>query len=172
MKLYKWIILLLIVLLIANMQKRNRLVTSNLTPANTSLYKPDTIREHDTVYLQTPPIVKQIPCTIPMMVDTDAILAKYFSKNVYSNKIEAPGIEINIIDTIFQNQLLGRFVTSNYEKVVLRPYRNAITLGGSISPECKSLMGGYRHKRWEFLGGYDFENRTPMVAIKYDLIIW
>ena len=172
MKLYKWVILLMIVLFLSNIQKRNRLENSNSTSASESIYKPDTIREYDTVYLPAPPIVEQIPCTIPMTVDTGAILDRYFTKNVYSNKIEAPGIEINIIDTIFQNKLLGRSVTSNYEKVVLRPYRNAITLGCSIAPESKTLMGGYRHKKWEFLGGYDFEHRGPMVAIKYDLIIW
>lgn len=132
--------------------------------------KADTIRLRDTLKLPSPPVIKEIPVPVPVSVDTAAILASYYTQRIYSDKvINTPYLKVSIVDTVFQNRLLGR--TASYQFSF--PQRNhAVTLGLASGYRHISLMGGYRYKRWEIQGGYDFYNKAPMVGVKYDLLRW
>ena len=130
----------------------------------------DTIRMRDTIKLPSPAVIKEIPVPVPVTVDTAAILASYYTQRIYSdNVINTPYIKVSIVDTVFQNRLLGR--TASYQFSF--PERNhAISLGMTAGYRHISLMGGYRYKRLEILGGYDFYNKAPLIGAKYDLWRW
>lgn len=132
--------------------------------------KADTIRLRDTIKLPSPAVIKEISVPVPVQVDTAAILASYYTQRIYSdNVINTPYVKVSIVDTVFQNRLLGR--TASYQFSF--PQRNhAVTLGLTSGYRHISLMGGYRYKRWEIQGGYDFYNKAPMLGVKYDLLKW
>lgn len=132
--------------------------------------KADTVRLRDTIELSSPAVIKEIPVPVPAKVDTAAILSSYYTLRMYNdNVINTPYLKVSIVDTVFQNRLLGR--TASYQFSF--PQRNhAVTLGLMSGYRHISLMGGYRYKRWEIQGGYDFYNKAPMVGVKYDLLRW
>lgn len=156
-----WLLLIAIFLLLGSYQ----IGRNSVKPV-----KADTIRLRDTVEQPSPPVIKEIPVPVPVSVDTAAILASYYTQRIYSdNVINTPYIKVSIVDTVFQNRLLGR--TASYQFSF--PQRNhAVTLGLTSGYRHISLMGGYRYKRWEMQGGYDFYNKAPMVCVKYDLLRW
>lgn len=136
---------------------------------NSSSQVPEPLTIHDTVYLPSPVVTKEIPVPVPAKVDTAAILAQYFTKRVFDDTLRTQFVTMHLTDTVYQNTLLGR--TASYS-FTLPQRHHSLTAGVMAGANTFALMGGYRHKRWTFSGGYDFVNRTPMVGVSYTLVRW
>lgn len=130
----------------------------------------DTIRLMDTCYLPGPTIEKEIPVPVPVDVDTAAILAAHFTKRVYQDDvISTPMVKITVVDTVYQNTLVGRTAYSN----INIPVRDkSLSIGLTIAPGHTFVSAGYRFKRWDFAGGWDFANNAVMMSAKYDIFQW
>jgi len=130
----------------------------------------DTVRLLDTCYLPGPTIEKEIPVPIPVDVDTAAILAAHFTKRVYQDEvISTPMVKITVVDTIYQNSLLGR---TAYSDINIPVHNKSISVGLTIAPGHTFVSAGYRFKRWDLAGGWDFANNAVMVSAKYDIFQW
>lgn len=60
--------------------------------------------------------------TIPVIVDTQALLHDYFAKNIYKDTLQLPdslGI-VSLIDTITQNKILGRTFNASVKQRVIK----------------------------------------------------
>ena len=131
---------------------------------------PDTLIVTDTMYLPGPVITKQIPVPVPADVDTAAILAAYHTQRIYNDSLlSTPDIQVVVVDTVYQNQLLGRRVSWQLNKPV---HNRAISLGTSVAPNGIFMSVGYRSHRWTFTGGYDVYNKAVMVSAHYDIFQW
>ena len=130
----------------------------------------DTVRLLDTCYLPGPAIEKEIPVPIPVDVDTAAILAAHFTKRVYQDEvISTPMVKITVVDTLYQNTLLAR---TTYSDINIPVRSHSLSIGLAVAPRHTFLAVGYRHKRWDFAGGWDFANHAAMVSAKYELFQW
>lgn len=130
----------------------------------------DTIRLSDTCYLPGPTIEKVIPVPVPVDVDTAAILAAHFTKRVYQDEvISTPMVKITVVDTVYQNTLLGR---TTYSDINIPVHNKSISVGFTIAPGHTFVSAGYRFKRWDLAGGWDFANHAVMVSAKYELFQW
>ena len=130
----------------------------------------DTIRMTDTCYLPGPTIEKEVPVPVPVDVDTAAILAAHFTKRVYQDEvISTPMVKITVVDTVFQNTLLGR---TAYSDINIPVRDKSLSIGLTIAPGHTFVSAGYRFKRWNFVCGWDFVNRAAMVSAKYDIFQW
>ena len=130
----------------------------------------DTIRLMDTCYLPGPTIEKEVPVPVPVDVDTAAILAAHFTKRVYQDEvISTPMVKITVVDTVFQNTLLGR---TAYSDINIPVRDKSLSIGLTIAPGHTFVSAGYRFKRWNFVCGWDFVNRAAMVSAKYDIFQW
>ena len=130
----------------------------------------DTIRMTDTCYLPGPTTEKEVPVPVPADVDTAAILAAHFTKRVYQDEvISTPMVKITVVDTVFQNMLLGR---TAYSDINIPVRDKSLSIGLTIAPGHTFVSAGYRFKRWNFVGGWDFVNRAAMVSAKYDIFQW
>lgn len=130
----------------------------------------DTIRLSDTCYLPAPTIEKEIPVPVPVDVDTAAILAAHFTKRVYQDEvISTPMVKITVVDTVYQNTLLGR---TTYSDIKIPIQNKSLSIGLTIAPGHTFVSAGYRFKRWDLAGGWDFANHAVMVSAKYDIFQW
>ena len=130
----------------------------------------DTIRLRDTCFLPGPTIVKELRVPVPVDVDTAAILAAHFSKRVYQDEIiNTPMVKVTVVDTVYQNMLLGR---TAYSDINIPVRDKSLSIGLTIAPGHTFVSAGYRFKRWNFVGGWDFVNRAAMVSAKYDIFQW
>lgn len=130
----------------------------------------DTIRLMDTCYLPGPTIEKEVPVPVPVDVDTAAILAAHFTKRVYQDEvISTPMVKITVVDTVYQNMLLGR---TAYSDINIPVRDKSLSIGLTIAPGHTFVSAGYRFKRWNFVCGWDFVNRAAMVSAKYDIFQW
>ena len=130
----------------------------------------DTIRLMDTCYLPGPTIEKEVPVPVPVDVDTAAILAAHFTKRVYQDEvISTPMVKITVVDTVFQNMLLGR---TAYSDINIPVRDKSLSIGLTIAPGHTFVSAGYRFKRWDFVGGWDFANHAVMLSAKYDIFQW
>ncbi len=108
---------------------------------------------------------------VPDQVDTAAILADYFSERHYMDTIiQRPYLQVELFDIVGQNRLLDRKVIVNYQQPVV--YNNSLTIGADFGRNLCTVMAGYRRKSWEFRGGYDFYNRTPVIGVSKTLWQW
>lgn len=131
---------------------------------------PDTLVVGDTVYLPGPVITKEIPVPVPADVDTAAILAAYHTQRIYSDSlVSTPEVQVMVVDTVYQNQLLGRRVSWQLNRPV---HNRAISLGGAVAPQGIFMSVGYRTKKWFVVGGYDLYNKAVMVSAHYDIFQW
>lgn len=136
---------------------------------NSSSRVPELQTIHDTVYLPGPVVTKEIPVPVPSKVDTAAILAQYFTKRVFDDTLRTQFVTMHLTDTVYQNTLLGR--TASYS-FTLPQRHHSLTAGVIAGPHTFALMGGYRHKRWHYSGGYDFTNKAPILSVSYTLKTW
>lgn len=130
----------------------------------------DTIRLRDTCFLPGPTIVKELRVPVPVDVDTAAILAAHFSKRVYQDEIiNTPMVKVTVVDTVYQNTLLGR---TTFSDINIPVRSHSLSIGLAVAPRHTFLAVGYRHKRWDFAGGWDFANHAVMASAKYVLFQW
>lgn len=138
--------------------------------SNSSGIGTEIVHVTDTLFLPSPVQVDSIIVPVPAEIDTAAILNQYFTKHIYRDTlIQTKFVKVHITDTVYMNRLLGRVVDYNLSFPV---YNQALSLGTVGGYKNLSLLAGYRHKRWEFLGGYDFYNKSLMVGAKYTLFRW
>lgn len=163
MKTYHWLLLLIAAFAGAfcGYQAKDR---------SSSGLRTDTIYSVDTLVLQAPAVIKEIPVPMPVDVDTAAILAAYHTQRVYNDPvISTPVLHVEIVDTVYQNLLMGRSVSYQIKQPV---FNNALSFGLSVAPHHTFLNVGYRHKRTELMAGYDVFNKAVMMSAKYDFFRW
>lgn len=130
----------------------------------------DTVILSDTVYLTGPTIVKETPIPVPVDVDTAAILAAHFTQRVYTDEvISTPMVKVTVVDTVYQNSLVGRMA---YSDIKIPVHSKSLSIGLTMAPQHTFVCAGYRRNRWEFLGGYDFINNAALMTAKYELFRW
>lgn len=130
----------------------------------------DTIRLNDTVYLNSPAVIKEIPVPVPADVDTPAILRKYYTKMVYNDTIiQTKYIHVHLIDTVYMNGLLGRTASYTFS---FPEYNHSISAGVMGGYRSLRLMAAFRHKRFEFMGDYNLINKSFNLGAKYYLFKW
>ena len=74
-------------------------------------------KKGEDIYHET---IKEV--TIPAIVDTQALLHDYFTKNIYKDTLQLPdslGI-VSLIDTITQNKILGRTFNASVKQRVIK----------------------------------------------------
>jgi len=74
-------------------------------------------KKGEDIYHET---IKEV--TIPVIVDTQALLQDYFAKNIYKDTLQLPdslGI-VSLIDTITQNKILGRTFNASVKQRVIK----------------------------------------------------
>jgi hypothetical protein len=74
-------------------------------------------KKGEDIYHET---IKEV--TTPAVVDTQALLHDYFVKNIYKDTLHLPdslGI-VSLIDTIYQNKLLGRTFNANVKQRIIK----------------------------------------------------
>ena len=74
-------------------------------------------KKGEDIYHET---IKEV--TIPVIVDTQALLQDYFAKNIYKDTLQLPdslGI-VSLIDTISQNKILGRTFNASVKQRVIK----------------------------------------------------
>lgn len=130
----------------------------------------DTVRLSDTCYLPGPVIEKEIQVPVPVDVDTAAILAAHFTRRVYQDEVvNTPMVKVTVVDTVYQNTLLGR---TAYSDIKIPIHDKSLSIGLTMAPGHTFVSAGYRFKRWNLAGGWDFANNAVMVSAKYDIFQW
>jgi hypothetical protein len=74
-------------------------------------------KKGEDIYHET---IKEV--TIPAVIDTQSLLHDYFVKNIYKDTLHLPdslGI-VSLIDTIYQNKLLGRTFNANVKQRIIK----------------------------------------------------
>lgn len=131
----------------------------------------DTIwkRYDSAIFIPTPiPVsIWREPHSEPADIDTVAIISDYYSKKVYSEKIEVDSLlRIHITDTLSRNGLLGRQInySFNIPTVTIRQKKPNLTI--SVIGDSRYYAGtqiGW--KRVLFNAGYDFKDRFPVIGV-------
>lgn len=130
----------------------------------------DTIYVTDSFYIDAPVIIDSIMVPVPIDVDTAAILQAYYTKNMYNREIiSTPQLTVNLIDTVYNNRLLGSMV--NY-KIVIPQYKHDISIGFLAGYNALPLLITYRYDRWGMSAGYDLLNRSLIFGANYRLFRW
>lgn len=130
----------------------------------------DTVRLSDTCWLPSPVIEKEIQVPVPVDVDTAAILAAHFTRRVYQDEVvNTPMVKVTVVDTVYQNTLLGR---TAYSDIKIPIHDKSLSIGLTMAPGHTFVSAGYRFKRWNLAGGWDFANNAVMVSAKYDIFQW
>lgn len=131
----------------------------------------DTITIRDSIVIQSPQLTREITMPVPVEVDTSAILARYYTNRIYQDAIvNTPYLQVQLVDTVYQNRIIGRAASYTYRAPVVKPH--AITLTAIAGRRNIDMLLGYRYKRWECMAGYDFYNQAPLFGAKYDLWAW
>ncbi len=108
-----------------------------------TLYKPgETIYKDTTIYV-----------TIPSNIDTNDVIRNFYSKNVYEDTLKLKDSlgYISIRDTIFKNNILGRFWDTHINQMIIND-----SLIVKELPKMKFYMGGIigvnKDKYMNFIG--------------------
>ena len=148
----------------------------------TTVTRTDTLRVRDTVLFPAPYSV-QYPVTIPVPIDTEAVLADYFAKKSYAIHYEDTAIKAVTDVTVSENSVEA--VKMDYEilrkntlttKTVYKEPKFALTLGGGLSYSIPNRKPGFEVtigvniRRSQFQAGYDFINQTPRIGWQYQII--
>ena len=124
----------------------------------------------DTIYIDRwlPSEVIKVP--VPADVDTAAIVQQYYTQNVYNRPvIDNKLLQVNIIDTVYNNVLLGSTATYTMR---IPQYRHGVSVGVVAGYNTLSVMGTYRYDRLGVSAGYDFINRGLVFGLQYRLFRW
>ncbi|MEG1861000.1 MAG: hypothetical protein RR206_04845 [Bacteroidaceae bacterium] len=124
----------------------------------------------DTVRLTDPAVVRTVEMPVPAMVDTAAIVRRYFTQKVYHDTIVSNRtVEVQLTDTVFMNSLMGRTATV---RLNLPEDDNDFSVGMFGGDRSFGLTAEYQHRRTSIMGGYDFVRRQAVVGVKYRLFRW
>ena len=131
------------------------------------------ITHSDTLYIDRPVPIKILEPTAPLpAVDTAAIIADYLRSRVYTDTlINRPELVLILTDTVHQNALLGRDIqytlttpVVTQTKAKARPFSLYLLADSRLAA---TLI--VERKRWVVQGGYDINNKQPLVGVGYKL---
>ncbi|SHE56809.1 hypothetical protein [Dysgonomonas macrotermitis] len=126
----------------------------------------DTIRKSDSVYVPIPYPIEIIPAIIPSEIDTQAVIADYYSKKVYRNDtvINTDKLIVSITDTVTENSLSGRSVYYTFEYPEVTRYKIPKDRL-SINADTRGIVNlAWQRNRFVFSAGYDIANKKPVVG--------
>lgn len=124
----------------------------------------------DTMLLDPPTIIVEVVCTPPEDIDTAAIIASYFARRVAADTITSEYAQVEIIDTITQNSLLGRQAVWTFYPPKEVSY--SFSMGTTLGRNHLMTYGELQMDEWAFLGGYDWYNRGVVFGVKYRFKVW
>lgn len=107
-----------------------------------------TIIKSDTIIYNPPDITVSVPAgkpsiitvNVPQSVDTSKIIQEYFTTLQYNDSVETDSVKIHIMETVSQNRILARSLTTSLKfpcKTIITnvqdKQRNKIYLGGTVN---------------------------------------
>ena len=144
-------------------------------PAVNGTIRTDTtfIPFHDTIYRDKPTLVYIQAPQLPVVIDTQAIIASYYSTHIYKDTlINLPELKVSITDSVRENSIIGRVVDYNYVMPVIT---KTVTLpspkwSGAVLVDSRGAASALlRYNRTLYTGGYDFVNKVPFVGVGFNL---
>jgi len=132
--------------------------------------KTDTMVMWHKVYVPTP--AETIRVIVPPIVDTVKVIQEYYTQKVYTDTVlQNDTVTLVVRDTLYQNSLGNRTVslTFNAGRFVKT---NSVGISGLVGRDEADLLAVYRHRRWQFAGGWNFVSKSPMVGVGYTLKEW
>lgn len=124
----------------------------------------------DTMFLPPPTILVEVVSTPPEDIDTAAIIASYFARRVAADTISSEYVQVEIIDTITQNSLLGRQAVWTFYPP--KDISHSFSMGTTLGRNHLMTYGELQMDEWAFLGGYDWYNRGVVFGVKYRFKVW
>lgn len=146
-----------------------RQCSGNVTPTEPRIVR-DTVIEYVTIEKEVPVYVPKIKYitkvdidTFQAPIDTSAILADYYAIKTYEDKQVLDSLDITIVDTISQNQIMGRYLRYNFtyprttitEKIYLNQREFYWGVGVAGATNQLNYVGGemlYRNKKKQAYG--------------------
>ena len=146
----------------------------------------DTIVEYVTIEKEYPvyvPKVKYITKvdidTFSTPIDTAAILSDYYAIKTYEDKQVLDSLDLTIVDTVSQNQILGRKIAYNFtyprktikETIYLNKRELYFGVGVTGNPDQLQYLGGemvFRNKKRQAYGlgvGVD-QSLVPVISVR------
>jgi len=175
--------LLIVVLVVVILLMRQ--CSGPVTPTEPQIIR-DTIIEYVTIEKEYPvyvPKVKYITKvdidTFTTPIDTSAILSDYYAIKTYEDKQVLDSLDLTIIDTVSQNQILGRKIAYNFtyprktvkETIILNKRELYFGVGVTGNPDQLQYLGGemvFRNKKRQAYGlgvGVD-QNLIPVISVR------
>ena len=124
----------------------------------------------DTMFLDPPTILVEVVSTPPEDIDTAAIIASYFARRVAADTISSEYAQVEIIDTITQNSLLGRQAVWTFYPP--KEVSHSFSMGTTLGRNHLMTYGELQMDEWAVLGGYDWYNRGVVFGVKYRFKVW
>lgn len=130
---------------------------------------PDTVRITTPAPIRTQPVLtKTIPVYIPALVDTQAIIRSYYSKNAYADTVTVEKYgTITITDTVLMNGIDSRLVTYDLHFPTVKRRDWSIGIGAFGMSNAFGAVGSIRYRHLSVFGGYDFINKSPLFGGQY-----
>lgn len=125
---------------------------------------------HDTMLLPPPTILVEVACAPPEKIDTAAIIAAYFARRVASDTIISEYAQVEIVDTITQNSLLGRQAV--WTIFPPKEVHKSLALGSTLGRNHLLTFAEFQMDDWAFLAGYDWYNQGVVFGAKYRFKVW
>jgi len=156
-----------------------------VTPTEPQIIR-DTIIEYVTIEKEYPvyvPKVKYITKvdidTFTTPIDTSAILSDYYAIKTYEDKQVLDSLDLTIIDTVSQNQIMGRKIAYNFtyprktvkETIILNKRELYFGVGVTGNPDQLQYLGGemvFRNKKRQAYGlgvGVD-QSLVPVISFR------
>jgi len=175
--------LLIVVLVVVILLMRQ--CSGPVTPTEPQIIR-DTIIEYVTIEKEYPvyiPKVKYVTKvdidTFTTPIDTSAILSDYYAIKTYEDKQVLDSLDLTIVDTVSQNQILGRKIAYNFtyprktikETIYLNKRELYFGVGVTGNPDQLQYLGGemvFRNKKRQAYGlgvGVD-QSLVPVISVR------
>jgi len=175
--------LLIVVLVVVILLMRQ--CSGPVTPTEPQIIR-DTIIEYVTIEKEYPvyiPKVKYVTKvdidTFTTPIDTSAILSDYYAIKTYEDKQVLDSLDLTIVDTVSQNQILGRKIAYNFtyprktikETIILNKRELYFGVGVTGNPDQLQYLGGemvFRNKKRQAYGlgvGVD-QSLVPVISVR------
>lgn len=130
----------------------------------------------DTVTVAEPQLVEEKFFPVEKIlerIDTVYIVNDYQMQRIYRDTLTLEYGKLTIVDTVYQNNLIGQEVYTDFAFAAEKPRNRAFGVGAALSSARSMAVDlHFRNNRWTFSAGYDITNKAPLVGVKYDIIKW
>lgn len=155
----------------------------NITTSTTTIHRDTTtiVTNYPTRYITQNFHIDSSKVIIPDVIDTAAIIARFFTAKNYAQTINENDVEISITDSICMNSLLNRKISvknnreTRIETILPAPPMQSFVFYGGIragyiqkgqSPVMVQPVIGIDYKRkWKLDAGYDLLNNAAVFGI-------